>query len=119
MKNFFYIVAFIFLLKPHFLMAQLSGPSNSTHKSKYLLRSSIKEKGLKLKGIEKNKKILAKSKKIIQYSWKDCEQKIFAGHTLPFDQFGNFIPECAPDTLYSWKKEFFIDLMAKNSTPTN
>ncbi len=43
------------------------------------------------------------------YTWKACEQDRFRGATLPFDKSGKFLPECAPDTLYHWKKHDYLE----------
>ncbi len=37
------------------------------------------------------------------YSLKKCEQVWAHNNTIPFDEKGNFLAECAPDTLYSWR----------------
>lgn len=51
------------------------------------------------------------------YSWKKCERADLGNATIPFDKAGKFIPDCAPDILYSWQaKEKVLDL-AKRSTP--
>ncbi len=53
------------------------------------------------------------------YVWKKCERPELEGITIPFDKDGKFLPECAPDTLYSWKSRAALDSILANMTPDN
>ena len=50
------------------------------------------------------------------YTMKSCEQAHFGGATLPWDAAGIFIPECAPDVLYSWQPQSAIDELKSESS---
>ena len=64
------------------------------------------------------------------FTWKKCitpkigdtESKyrdvlIYGGTTAPFDKHGEFVPECAPDVLYSWTMPAFIASYVSGNSP--
>jgi hypothetical protein len=71
--------------------------------------------------VQRNQPIITPSPGVSYgYTWKQCERRDLGGATFPFDANGNFEPQCAPDTLYTWQTPQAVQSLqwhATNDTP--
>ncbi len=53
------------------------------------------------------------------FNYSSCVRKTLNQTTIPFDKFNTFLPECAPEVLYSWQNENMIKFYSDNSSLDN